>query len=71
MVTDPQSKLYQSETRQLYSAIDAARLLGVDASWLLKSARERRIPFVQLGKYVRFDVDELIGHCTKLAKPEK
>lgn len=43
----------------LIDAEAAAVLLGVPKSWVLAEAREGRIPHVRLGKYVRFDRDEL------------
>src|ERR1700704_2949502 len=48
----------------LLSAEEAAGLLAVDASWLMRQAREGRIPCVKLGKFVRFDPREIIGRCT-------
>lgn len=55
--------------RSLLTADEAARVLSLDASWLLKGARENTIPHVRLGKYVRFDPDAIIGQCTK--QPER
>lgn len=43
----------------LADAQTAAEMLGVKSSWLLQRAREGRIPHVRLGKYVRFDLEEL------------
>lgn len=43
----------------LINAEAAATLLSVPASWVLAEARAGRIPHVRLGKYVRFDADEL------------
>jgi excisionase family DNA binding protein len=43
----------------LLDANGAADLLTVPASWLLREARAERIPHVRLGRYVRFDADEL------------
>src|SRR5262245_49161001 len=43
----------------LVDAHKAADALGVKPSWLLQRARERRIPFVRVGKYVRFDLPGL------------
>ncbi|MGH7485980.1 MAG: helix-turn-helix domain-containing protein [bacterium] len=43
----------------LLSADDAANALGVKASWLLKAARLREVPHYRLGKFVRFDLDEV------------
>lgn len=52
-------------SRRLLTATEAAEVLSVDAPWLLRQAREGRIPHVRLGKYVRFDPDAIIGQCTK------
>ncbi len=46
-------------TDRLLNAEQAGELLGVPASWLLAQARDDRVPHVRLGRYVRFDRDEL------------
>ncbi len=33
--------------------------LGVPHTWILAEARANRIPHVRLGKYVRFDLDDI------------
>jgi excisionase family DNA binding protein len=43
----------------LVDAEAAGGLLGVPKSWVLAEARADRIPHVRLGRYVRFDADEL------------
>jgi excisionase family DNA binding protein len=43
----------------LLNAEQAAQLLNVPASWVLAEARADRIPHVRLGRYVRFEADEL------------
>jgi excisionase family DNA binding protein len=43
----------------LLDAEGAAKLLGVPASWILAEARADRVPHMRLGRYVRFDADEL------------
>lgn len=43
----------------LLDAAAAGRQLCVPASWVLAEARADRIPHVRLGRYVRFDADEL------------
>jgi len=43
----------------LLDADGAAELLNVPASWVLAEARADRIPHVRLGRYVRFDADDL------------
>lgn len=53
----------------LLDAAGAAELLAVPATWILAEARADRIPHRRLGRYVRFDRDELIAwvdgtrHC--------
>ena len=44
---------------KLLDAKGAAELLAVPKSWVLAQARDDRIPHVRLGRYVRFDPDEL------------
>ena len=43
----------------LLDAEGAAALLNVPKSWVLAKARADRIPHVRLGRYVRFDADDL------------
>ncbi len=43
----------------LLNASEAAALLSVPESWVRAEARADRIPHVRLGRYVRFDGDEL------------
>lgn len=50
---------------ELVDAAGLARALGVDASWVLRSARRREIPVVKLGKYTRFCVDDVIASRRK------
>jgi excisionase family DNA binding protein len=40
---------------------EAADLLRVPVSWLYERTRTNSIPHVKLGKYLRFDRDELTG----------
>jgi len=46
-------------SQRLVDAPEAARQLGVAPTWLLQRAREGRVPHTRIGKFVRFDVDEL------------
>lgn len=39
----------------------ASALLGVPATWVKTEARAERIPNIKLGRYTRFDRDELIA----------
>jgi excisionase family DNA binding protein len=43
----------------LVAAAVAAELLDLPKSWVLAEARAGRIPHVRLGRYVRFEPDEL------------
>lgn len=38
---------------------EAARLLRVKVSWLYERTRANEVPHIKLGKYLRFDEDEL------------
>lgn len=58
----------EPRVEKVLDAEAAGEVLGVPASWLLQRARERRIPFVQLGKYVRFDVERIRVEMTKEPK---
>jgi excisionase family DNA binding protein len=59
------NKAPRTEARECVSAKEAARALGVDASWLLRRARMRKIPFLKVGKYRRFDVAEVRAHLAR------
>lgn len=49
-----------NETRpKLLNAEQAGERLGVPKSWMLRMARENKIPHVPLGRYVRFDPADL------------
>ena len=46
-------------TARLLDAKQAGDLLGVPATWLLAQARGGKVPHVKLGKYTRFDPEDL------------
>ena len=48
----------QRSTR-LVDISDAAETLGVSVRYVRRLVAERRIPYVKLGHYIRFDRDEL------------
>jgi excisionase family DNA binding protein len=50
-------------TDRFLTADGAAELLNVPASWVLREARHDRIPHFKVGRYVRFDPDELAAWC--------
>jgi excisionase family DNA binding protein len=43
----------------LLTAQQAAQRLAVPHTWLLAQARENKCPHIRLGRYVRFDADDL------------
>jgi excisionase family DNA binding protein len=43
----------------LLTAQEAAELLSVPKSWVMAEARADRIPYVALGRYRRFDAEQL------------
>lgn len=45
---------------RLIDAKEAAAMLGVPDTWILAEARAERIPYVPVGRYRRFDPDELV-----------
>jgi excisionase family DNA binding protein len=57
------SLIGRETVRPLLDAREAAAVLNVPSSWIAAEARAGRIPHVRLGRYVRFDRDELIAWC--------
>ena len=55
----PTSEITRPLQRRLLDATGAGQELGIEPGWLLARARENRVPHVRLGKYVRFDPDEV------------
>jgi hypothetical protein len=56
-----------SNAHELKSAEELEAATGVPASWFATQARERRIPFRKLGRYVRFDLEEVLA-CKALQR---
>ncbi len=59
-------------TERLVDAQTVADRLGVPVSWVRESARSGAIPCVRLGRYVRFDledVDRWLGECKQPGRP--
>ena len=49
-----------AELRPLLDVQEVATWLGVDVVFVRRLVSERRIPFLKIGKYVRFDPDEVL-----------
>ena len=57
---------------KLLDAVAVAERLGVPRSWVLESARSGAIPCVHLGRYVRFDLDDVeawLQDCKQPGRP--
>jgi excisionase family DNA binding protein len=57
---------------RLFTAEEIGERLGVPRSWVLESARSGAIPHIRLGRYVRFDlndVDAWIQECKSPGRP--
>ncbi len=52
----------------LIDAKAAGELLAVPHTWVLEQARHDRIPHVRLGRYVRFDADQLLAWARNRAR---
>jgi hypothetical protein len=50
-----------SPTSELMDADSLEARTGIPASWWMTQARERRVPFRKMGRYVRFDVAEVMS----------
>jgi excisionase family DNA binding protein len=60
--TEPAPAVVNALRDELLTVNDAARLLNVTVSWVYEHTRDdadERLPFVKLGKYVRFDRTDL------------
>src|SRR5205809_7334402 len=47
---------------------EAADILRVPVSWLYERTRTNSVPHVKLGKYLRFDRDELVAWINELIR---
>jgi len=54
----------------LVDSKEACRLLSISLRKLSKMTSERQIPFIKMGKSVRFRVDELDNWTKKQMRPE-
>lgn len=46
-------------TGRYLSVEECSELLGVPKSWLYERTRRKKIPHLKLGKYIRFNMEEL------------
>jgi excisionase family DNA binding protein len=50
-----------ANNRQLADIEEAAKTLNVPRSWLYERTRKNAVPCIRVGKYVRFDLDQLLA----------
>lgn len=65
--TTPSTRWPTVAVTRLLNAKEAGEMLNVPISWVLAQARADRIPHVRLGRYVRFDSNELQARCRSCA----
>jgi len=51
-----------SSPAKLIDVRELAQQLNVPVSWLYERTRGREIPCVRLGKYIRFDLQEVLNY---------
>lgn len=59
-------------SERLLDAKEVAERLGVPVTWVRESARSGAMPSVQLGRYVRFDLDDVeawLEECKRPGRP--
>ena len=61
LVPSPRTPAAPDATTKLLSADELEERTGIPASWFATQARERRIPFHKLGRYVRFSFEEVMA----------
>jgi hypothetical protein len=57
----PSTATPRAPSPELVDADELQARTGIPASWWMAQARERRVPFRKLGRYVRFDVAEIMS----------
>jgi excisionase family DNA binding protein len=59
-------------TDRLLTAAELAERLSVPKTWILESARAGAMPCVRLGRYMRFDLDDVerwLEECKQPGRP--
>ena len=58
-------------TGTLHDIASAAERLGVTERWMRRAVAERRVPFVKVGRYVRFDERDLLAYIDRQRVPAR
>jgi len=64
-----QMRLNESVGKRLLNVREAAQYLGLEVDTVYKKARLRELPFVKVGRALRFDVKALERFIEQNAKP--
>ncbi|MBU4392536.1 MAG: helix-turn-helix domain-containing protein [Actinobacteria bacterium] len=51
--------------KALVTSEELAEVLNVIVDWVWRAARNQSIPYYKVGKYYRFDVDDVLGSMAK------
>jgi hypothetical protein len=63
---------HPTEAPESSSVVDAKKMnemTGIPASWFLEKARQKEIPHLSFGKYVRFNPSDVLSHLKKNGGP--
>ena len=55
------AKQLSPNNQRLADIEEAAKALNVPRSWLYERTRKNAVPCVRVGKYIRFDLDQLLA----------
>ena len=69
MALRSQMRLNETVGKRLLNVKEAAQYLGLEVDTVYKKARLRELPFVKVGRALRFDVKELDRFIEQNAKP--
>jgi excisionase family DNA binding protein len=64
MAALPSEPLGPSDATRLLTPEDVAERLNVSLRFIRRLCHERRVPYTKIGKFVRFDADELDAWIT-------
>lgn len=53
----------------LLDTFEAAEYLGVSERWIRRAVAERQVPFVKVGRFVRFSTDDLNAYIERRRVP--
>ena len=69
MARRSQMRLNETVGKRLLNVKEAAQYLGLEVDTVYKKARLRELPFVKVGRALRFDVKALERYIEQNAKP--